>query len=180
MQAPGQTQQSSPTTETSLPSLCQDRLLYPDFANKTWTPHIRSPLTPEQALENRECNSYYFNYTDLQYTIFWGINLPALSSADSFEGALRDFQVMLETDLEECIAECAKYTVQTPYGYNHAQDVCVAVTVDVYGTCWLKKAMNTPKWPPDGGLRFLRPGPGGNGSALWNWGPSMDLKSMWS
>lgn len=149
--------------------LCQVTLSWPLYRNKTWTPYIH---------DGERCERYLFNNTYLEYTVLWTKDLSAAPNGSFF----RDFQIIHEIDLQRCIAECAKYTAQVPSPFNRAQDVCVAVTLDDYDNCWLKKLINSENWPPKDGKHFLPTGFKANGSAIWNWneGPTGNLDILWT
>lgn len=154
----------------SEPCLNTDRLRSGENNYALWIPMIDSRLLMNAAPER--CTQYIFNGTALQFGIFWNIQIPQKPDNPLIE----DIAAITNTDLEQCVHECARRNFQATVGYNIQLNLCSMVSVDSSLNCILKR-VHTTEWPPQKGP-WIHRNVGGNGSAILTW-PNIDLGNLW-
>ena len=83
--------------------------------------------------------------------------------------------IIVDKTLEQCIHDCARHNARAAPGYDSILKSCFLVSVDLYGTCFLKTVYNSTTWPPIAGPWLHRRA--GNGSAIVSW-VGMDMHSI--
>lgn len=130
---------------------------------ETCTPYLFDRIKDRiKQLEERE----YFSFR-----ILWHEDLP-----QEINPFIQDMGIIVDKTLEQCIHNCARYNARAAPGYDSILNCCFLVSVDLYGTFFLKTVYNSTTWPPIAGSWLHRRA--GNGFAIVSW-VGMDMHSIW-